>query len=150
VQAKAHVIKVPLLKQKIMKLLNWIGHPVVLVVVYLLLVIEGDNFGGYFAVYLILALPHGALYAMFSAIGIGLIVYGFNLAKEPKQAWLKSGCYIMGFVLMVLGLCVFFSKGNKWETFESLLPLTTFSFFGITSVCFLINLTISLSKKLAR
>ena len=65
-----------------MKIIKWIGHPVIVICTFLLLITEGENFGGFYVLYLILALPHGALYAILASIGIASIVLGFNIQKE--------------------------------------------------------------------
>jgi hypothetical protein len=129
-----------------MKAIKWIGHPVLLVIIYLLLIIEGDQFGGFFMLYLLLALPHFVPYALAAALGIACIVLGFNLRKGNYHS-LKPMLFLSGYCLMILSLLVFFSKGNKWETFELAIPILTFVIFGISSLCFLINTTLLFSKK---
>jgi hypothetical protein len=121
-----------------MKTLKWIGHPVLFVIIYLLLIIEGDHFGGFFILYLLLTLPHLVPYAVVSAFGIIGVVIGYNIEKE-KQLKLKLMCYFIGFCLMILALILFFAKGNKWETFNYILPTVIFIIFGICGLCFLLN-----------
>ena len=121
-----------------MKTLKWIGHPVVFVITYLLLIIEGDRFGGFFMLYLLLTLPHLVPYSVFSAFGIIAIVVGFNIKKVKFQK-IKLIFYFIGFCLMVLALVIFFSKGNKWQTFNYMLPTSIFIIFGICGLCFLLN-----------
>ncbi len=128
-----------------MKAIKWIGHPVRLVIIYLLLIIEGDQFGGFFMLYLLLALPHFVPYAITAALGIASIIVGFNLRKENYLSF-KPVLFLSGYCLMILSLLLFFSKGNKWETFEMGLPTLTFVIFGISSLCFLINTVLLFSK----
>lgn len=121
-----------------MKLIKAIGHPIVLICIYLLLVIEGDNFGGFYLLYLVLALPHAVLYSIIAAIGIGFIVVGFNLQGTHRLIQ-KSALYLLGYVLMMISLVVFFAKGNKWSTFELTMPLLSFILLGLCSICFIIS-----------
>lgn len=119
-----------------MKVIKWIGHPVVLVIVYLLLVIEGDNFGGYYLLYLILSLPHGVPYAVVAALGIAGMVIAFNIHSR-KYELMKYALYLVGFALMIISLVMFFETGYSWNTFKLTVPLSTFILFGIISFCFL-------------
>lgn len=126
-----------------MKLIKAIGHPVVLICIYLLLVIEGDNFGGFYVLYLLLALPHAVPYSVIAAVGIGFMVVGFNLQGTHRLIQ-KSALYLLGFVFMITSLVVFFAKGNKWATFELTVPLLSFILLGLCSVCFIISTIYSL------
>lgn len=118
-----------------MKIVKWIGHPVILMIIYLLLIIDGDEFGGFFMLYLLLSLPHFVPYALIAAIGLFLMVLAFNAKGGKKNV---SIFYLVGYILMILSLIIFFSKGNKWKTFELGIPLISFILFAISSICFLI------------
>ena len=121
-----------------MKLVRLFGHPIVLIIIYLLLIIEGDNFGGFFVLYLILSLPHGALYAVLAALGIASLIVAFNF-KNNFRNWITAILYLFGYILMIVSLLVFFAKGNKWESFTLGIPLMSFILFGLTSLFFLFN-----------
>jgi hypothetical protein len=41
---------------------------------FLLILISGQYFGGFYILYLLLALPHGGVYAIVAAIGILILV----------------------------------------------------------------------------
>jgi amino acid transporter len=117
-----------------MKIIKWIGHPVILVVLYLLLIIEGDEFGGFYMLYLLLSLPHLVPYSIIAAAGLSFIIIAFNSKRSEKRIF---AFYLFGYLLMLLSLIIFFSKGNKWKTFELDIPLLSFIVFGISSLCFL-------------
>ncbi|MFL5788121.1 MAG: hypothetical protein ACJ748_08710 [Flavisolibacter sp.] len=120
-----------------MNLLKIVGSPVVLIIIYLLLIIEGDNFGGFFLLYLVLALPHGAPYALLAALGIACLIVGFNL-NMTKRKFIKPILYLFGYCLMVGSLIMFFGIGNKWATFELTVPLFTFILFAFCSIIYLL------------
>lgn len=128
-----------------MRIIKWIGHPVALLIVYLLLIIEGDNFGGIYLLYLVLSLPHGVPYAVAAALGIATVVVAFNM-NGPRFTLLKTVLYLLGFCLMILSLLLFFERGYSWETFQIGVPLSTFILFGICSICFLIRTLSSFQK----
>jgi len=121
-----------------MKTLKLIGHPVLFITLFLLLLIEGDEFGGLYLLYLLLALPHGAPYAIAALVGVICVLTGYNVG--PRQARLvKPIMYLTGFIIMVSSLFLFFGKGNKWETFSLTVPLLSVIFFSISSLFFLLN-----------
>lgn len=119
-----------------MKIISTLGHPALLIMVYLLLLIEGDHFGGFYLLYLLLALPHGALYAILAVAGIVLIAihYYFKVTRLVSLA---------GSLLLLISLVIFFSKGNKNETFMLAIPLLTFCLFGVCLTCYLIRSIVS-------
>lgn len=127
-----------------MKAIKWIGHPVVVICLFLLLITEGENFGGFYLLYLILALPHGAPYAILAMLGIASIVIGFNITHK-KMIQSKQILYIIGLFLMIASLVNFFMTGNQRATFEQAIPLLTFIIYGISSFCFMIYIIYSLS-----
>ena len=117
-----------------MKFIKWFGNPYVFISLYLLLIIEGDNFGGFYLIYLFLAIPHGLLYAILSAAGIVLLICGC-VTKLP----FKRIVIIIGLALMVTALFIFFSRGNKQETFAIGLPLLTFIIWIASGIALLVT-----------
>jgi hypothetical protein len=118
-----------------MKIIKWVGHPVIVMVLFLLLIIEGDEFGGFFMLYLLLSLPHLVTYSLVAAAGLILMICAFNYRGSKITAAIS---YLTGYALMLLSLLIFFSKDNKWKTFEPGVPLFSFILFGASSLCFLI------------
>jgi hypothetical protein len=128
-----------------MKAFKVIGHPVLLMSLFLLLIIEGDNFGGFYLLYLLLALPHGALYAVIAVAGLTSVFTGYKIYRIRTHP-IKPMLYLLGVALMILSLFIFFGKGNKNATFKELIPLTSFVLFGISLTFFLINSFVMLLK----
>ena len=130
-----------------MKIIKWIGHPVIVICTFLLLITEGENFGGFYVLYLILALPHGALYAILASIGIASIVLGFNIQKE-KLLIQKQMLYLIGLLLMITSLINFFLTGNQLATFQETVPLLTFVIYGVCCLCFFVSIIYHLNQHL--
>jgi hypothetical protein len=118
-----------------MKVIRILGHPIVLTVVFLLLLIEGDHFGGFYLIYILLALPHGAIYALLAVGGVILLLISHYFLNA-----FKHGLSIVAVLLMLTSLVVFFGKGNKNETFELVIPILTFVLFGVCLLCYFIDL----------
>lgn len=128
-----------------MRIIKWIGHPVALVIVYLLLIISGDNFGGIYLLYLVLSLPHAVPYAVLAGLGIAGVVIAFNIHSKA-MLFIKPLLYLVGIALMIFSLVLFFETGYNWNTFRETVPLSTFILFGICSICFLIRTLSSFQK----
>lgn len=120
-----------------MKMIKWIGHPVIFICVYLLFITEGQNFGGFYLLYLLLGLPHGAFYAILATIGMITIIIGFNI-DTVKVSKIQPLLYLIGLFLMIWSLFNFFATGDQTATFRWAVPTTTFVLVCISGLCFFI------------
>lgn len=121
-----------------MRAIKIIGHPVFLISIFLLFIIEGDHFGGFYLLYLLFALPHAALYAITAIAGIALVIGGFQ-AKTLKWAQILS---LTGLLLMIISLLIFFGKSDKTgvnETFYDTVPLLSFILLCLSMICFILR-----------
>ncbi|MGC4038415.1 MAG: hypothetical protein QM764_20795 [Chitinophagaceae bacterium] len=118
-----------------MKFFKYAGNPYLFISLYLLLIIEGEHFGGFYLLYLLMALPHGASYAVVSVSGILLLV----AANTIKSLILQRVLTPVGFVVMVIGLLLFFIRGTADETFNLIFPLTLLCICGFSGLCLLIR-----------
>jgi hypothetical protein len=126
-----------------MKLIKIIGHPVLVMSIFLLILISSEKFGGFYLLYLIMGLPHGAPHTLIALAGLLAMLIGYKI--HPKQVvFIKPLLYMLGDLLMVTALIIFFSssKGNHNSTFEQTVPLTILGLFG---VCVLSNLLLIVS-----
>ena len=131
-----------------MKIIKILGHPIVLVTIFLLLIIEGAHFGGFYLLYLLLAIPHGATYAIMAIAGIILIVIAKGFITDNSNK-LRAVLYLLGLLIMNASLLLFFSRNEKTgnlETFQGGVPLISFIIFGVIMLCFLVNIIMDLSK----
>lgn len=121
-----------------MKAIKFIGHPVLFMSLFLLLIIEGDQFGGLYLLYLVLALPQGAPYAIVALAGLILVFTAYKIYRV-RAHYIKPALYVIGSLVMIFSLVLFFGKGNKWETFSLGIPLFSFIIFALSGLCFLLN-----------
>ena len=68
-----------------MKLLKILGHPILLISIFPLLLIEGDKLGGPFLLYILLALPHGASYAVLAVLGVAILLIGKREIRKMRK-----------------------------------------------------------------
>ena len=123
-----------------MKFIKLIGHPVLVISLFLLLLISGESFGGFYATYILMGLPAGVPDTIFAVLGIGLMVIGYNVHLK-KYAFLKPVLYVAGIVLMIISLILFFkiTKGYNNQTFHQLVPLISFALYGISVLCNIVH-----------
>lgn len=119
-----------------MKLMKIFGHPVSVTCVYLFLLISGESFGGFYALYILLGLFNGEPDAIVSMLGLITMLLGYSVYRQRFHP-IKPGLYLLGDALMLLGLFLFFqiTKDYNDATFQQAVPLFTFVLFGICVLC---------------
>jgi hypothetical protein len=118
-----------------MKVLKIISHPVLVMSFFLLILISGEHFGGFYLIYILLGLPNNAIHAFIALFGILIMFFGYKLKKD-KFSLYRSLLYIIGSVLMFYALYFFFyeSAGYNDSTFEQAIPLITLCVFSLSAV----------------
>lgn len=127
-----------------MKVIKVIGHPVLVMCMYLLILISGEQFGGFYLLYIAMGLPYGAPHSLIALAGLSIMLLGYKI--HPKRiAKVKPLLYFLGDSLMATALFVFFSnsKGYNNSTFNQIVPLIS---LGLFCVCLLSNLVLILLK----
>ena len=124
-----------------MRALRILTHPYLLMASFLLILISGKHLGGFYALYLLLALPHGGLHALAALAGIALLVYATIRRKREAQAVvaLMNGT---GVLLLVLSLIIFFGRdreGYNDATFQQTVPQLTLLLFALLACTFFIR-----------
>jgi hypothetical protein len=119
-----------------MKIVKIVGHPVSVMFMYLFLLISGQSFGGFYALYILLGLSHGVMDAVVSALGLVIMLVGFYVYRN-NFSLIKPALYILGDAIMILGLFLFFqtTKGYNDATFHQTVPIITFVLFGLCVLC---------------
>jgi hypothetical protein len=119
-----------------MKIIKIIGHPVSVMCMYLLLIISGESFGGFYTLFVFMRLFHGVPDAIVSTLGLGMMLLGYKTCRQRYHP-IKTALYLLGNGLMITGLALFFevSKGYNESTFHQAVPLFTFALFGLFVLC---------------
>ncbi|MEP7374574.1 MAG: hypothetical protein ABI675_14365 [Chitinophagaceae bacterium] len=133
-----------------MKTFNILTHPVLLIVSFLFILISGEHMGGFYLMYLLIALPHGSSHALLGLIGVLLLVISYTRYKRAYSPFIGPVLNILGVCCLVLSLAIFFYKdkqGYNDGTFEQLVPQITLTIFGLLSLLFIISNVVRPSKK---
>lgn len=119
-----------------MKILKLIGHPITVLCLFLLLLISGESFGGFYMVYILLGLTGFAPHAVLATAAVAFLVAGYNVPKGQYYV-AKPILYILSIGLMLYALVTFFkdSKGYNDSTFDQGVPIASFILFGFCAMC---------------
>ena len=125
-----------------MKALKYLTHPTILIISFLLILISGEQFGGFYLLYILLALPHGGIHAILATLGIIILIYSNYKYKRQFSFLIEPILNITGAILLILSLGLFFNNDLRhynYGTFFQIIPIITLTLFGLLSVGFLVN-----------
>lgn len=123
-----------------MKVINFIGHPVLVMSIYLLIMISGEHFGGFYLLYILMGLPNGASHALLATCGLAILLISYKIYRT-KPHILKPVSTMLGLSVMVLALITFFenSQGYNDDTFYQTFPLITMFLFALCVFCCIVQ-----------
>jgi hypothetical protein len=122
-----------------MKALKIITHPYTLIISFLLIIISGEHLGGFYALYLLLALYYGGIHSLLGLSGIVLLIIARNLKGKAQNSF-SNILNIGGAVFMILSLIVFFyldKDGYNYGTFHQVVPIISLVLFSLIVLLFL-------------
>ena len=125
-----------------MKFFKIISHPFALIMSFLFILISGQHFGGFYILYLLLALPHGGIYAIVAAIGIIVLVATYYKFRRRFLYRIEPIFNFLGMLMLLLSLFIFFyddKTGKHSQTLMEFLPLLSLTLFMIFAICFFIS-----------
>lgn len=105
-----------------------------------MIMISGEHTGGFYALYLLTALPFGITYALVGTAGIIILLLNYNLNRSIGV--IKQSLNIGGLALLLYSLLLFFKSDTKhynWGTFEQGFPVFTIVFTCFIALCFLVG-----------
>lgn len=126
----------------VMKLIKLLAHPVILIISFLIILISGQHVGGFYAMYLVMALPHGGVHAVLGIGGIVILLTSFLKAKSWNKNSIRLILNVAGLVCLWLSLFYFFyqdESGYNNGTLQQLLPILSIGLFALISFCFFID-----------
>ena len=136
-----------------MKFIQFITHPLFLITYFLLIIISGESFGGFYCFYLALALPHGGIHSILALLGMGILIFSYAKYKNNFNYQIEPILNIAGALLLLSSLFSFFYNDvdrYNYGTFYETVPLTILIVFILVELTFLIkNFTKIGSKRFA-
>ncbi len=125
-----------------MKAIELITHPVTLIICFSLVLISGEHFGGFYLLYILLGLPHGATHSLLAVGGIAILLFSNYKYKRAFAFLIEPFLNIIGVVLLGLSLVLFFYKDNSHyndSTFNQMVPMITITVFVLLIISFVVN-----------
>lgn len=122
-----------------MTLKNIITHPFAVLISFMIVLISGEHVGGFYIIYLLMGITHGAIHSLLGMAGIALLVPGL-LTPQRKQVSSIYLLNIIGAVCMLLSLFLFFfNDEHRYNigTFYQFIPFCTIILFCLLSLIFL-------------
>lgn len=125
-----------------MKMIKLFTHPVVVIIAFLLILISGEHLGGFYLLYILLGLPHGAVHSLFAVVGIGLLLFSNYKYQQQFIFNIEPVLNIMGLIMLLLSLFLFFYNDKShynYGTFYQTIPIILLSVFALLVAGFLFN-----------
>jgi hypothetical protein len=130
-----------------MKAIHIIGHPISNIILFMLVLISGEAWGGFYIVYLLVALPHGSIHSLLGIGGLLCLYLSYKIYRKEKKHWVRPALHLAGILLAVLSLYVFFIRDTSkynYATFEQSVPLLSLLLFGISILCGVVSAVVRL------
>ena len=124
-----------------MKVITIIKSPIALMISFCLIIISGEQTGGFYIIYLIMGLiKASSMHSILGLAGILLLFAGIT-SSYSKKIFLASLFKCIAVLMMIFSLILFFyndSRQYNIATFHQIIPLATVVLFGILSLIFLL------------
>ena len=123
-----------------MKALKFITHPYTLIVSFCLILISGEHLGGFYALYLLLALYYAGIHALLGLGGIIVLIATRKTRNKIKEPSWPNILNIVGAALLILSLIWFFywdKDGYNYGTFYQIVPRLSLILFGVIALLFI-------------
>lgn len=125
-----------------MKILRVLSHPYTLILCYSFIMISGEHWGGFYATYILLALPAGYIHSLLACGGIVVIAVNYHWTRKQKSNVTTQMINVLGVLMLVSSLIYFFKKDVRhynWGTLEQPYPLFTLYLAAFIALCFLVG-----------
>jgi len=129
---------------------NIITHPYIVVLSFFIIMISGQHLGGFYFLYLLLALPHGGIHSLFALFGIVLLLISYLKYKRKKIYLIESIVNVVAVILLILSLFSFFYNDKEhynFGTFYEIVPQITLVIFLIVALTFLLDNVLVRNKR---
>lgn len=118
-----------------MKIIRIIGHPYLMIGLFLIILISGRSIGGVNMLYLLLALPHFGIHAVLAVCGIAITIFAYKRRKIHGKQFVDKTLGVVGIMCLMLSLVSFFYNDKEYYNFGSFSSTA----FWITAGLFIIS-----------
>jgi hypothetical protein len=131
-----------------MKTIHLLSHPVTILLSFMLILVSGEQMGGFYLLYLLMALPHGGIHALLAVAGTLMLLLSYSKYQRQHKYLIEPVLNILGTGCLFFSLYLFFirSHGYNNATFEQTMPLLTLGLFAVLSILFLADSVLRFSR----
>ena len=125
-----------------MKVSEIITHPLLIIFCFAFILISGENFGGFYGMYIFIGLQHGMVHSILAVTGILLLLISALLFGGRLKNPVEPITNLSGIVLLVMSIVLFFTRDREhfnYPTFYQTLPLIILCLFALLSIIFIIR-----------
>jgi integral membrane sensor domain MASE1 len=109
-----------------MKLIKIVTHPYIIIISFFIILINGEGFGGFYLLYLLMGLPYGAIHSLLAFFGIVILLFAYYKFRKKKERIIECLTEIFAVFLLILSLSAFFYNDKQhynYGTFTELVPV---------------------------
>jgi hypothetical protein len=128
---------------------KFITHPLTVTISFLIIIISGQQFGGFYLLYLLLGLPHAAIHSILGVFGVVLLLFNMLQSNKGNRNQISPFINVGAILLLWLSLFFFFYNDKSdynMATFYQLLPQILLLLFFVTSIYFFVDNILLLIK----
>lgn len=140
-------------KSYFMKLIKIITHPVTLIISFLIIIISGQQLGGFYLLYILLGITHFTIHSVLALSGVAILLFIISKYKGKFKYLVEPFLNITGVVLLNLSIFLFFYNDKEhynYGTFYQTIPIITLILFGLLSISFSVNNLIRIFLRVIR
>lgn len=112
-----------------------------------MIIISGQHLGGFYIVYLLVALPHGGVHSLLAITGITILLLTYHRSIKPSV--IAPTLNLIGVVILIASIFIFFYNDKEhynYGTFFQLVPQITLILFAFIALCFIVRNIVTLFR----
>ncbi len=125
-----------------MKVFEMITDPLLIIFCFAFILISGENFGGFYGMYIFIGLQHGMVHSILAVMGIILFIISKLLFGGRFKRTVEPIINLTGITFLVISIVLFFTRDREhfnYPTFYQTLPLIILCLFALLAIIFIIR-----------
>lgn len=131
-----------------MKAIKVITNSYTLIISFFIIIISGQHLGGFYIIYLLIALPYFGIHSILALVGIILLLIIYH-TKKNKYFRIRPLINLVSVLMLIASIYMFFYNDKEhynYGTFYQLVPQITLIVFSIIALSFIIQNIMSVFK----
>lgn len=136
------------IKQIFMKAIKVITNSYTLIISFLIIIISGQHLGGFYIIYLLIALPYFGIHSILALVGIILLLIIYH-NKKNRCFIIRPLINLVSVLMLIASIYMFFYNDKEhynYGTFYQLVPQITLIVFSFIALSFIVRNIVSVFK----